>query len=145
MKFTEEKLEHAFTELLNQEGFLHQFGESISRSKEEVIIEADLRSFLINKYEDEGITNIEVSSIIQELKSLPSSDLYESNKRFNKMLSDGFILKRDDRNEKDLYIQLIDFAGLEKQKQLDEDSLVKLAAREEPLKIVDYNIYKFVT
>ncbi len=33
------------------------------------------------------------------------------------MLSDGFILKREDRNNKDIYIQLIDYNGLNKQKQ----------------------------
>ena len=32
MKFTEEKLEKAFTELLDSEGFLHQLGIIIKRS-----------------------------------------------------------------------------------------------------------------
>jgi hypothetical protein len=31
------------------------------------------------------------------------------------MLSDGFILQREDRREKDIYIQFIDFTGLESQ------------------------------
>lgn len=30
-------------------------------------------------------------------------------------LSDGFILKREDRNQKDIYIELIDYNGLEAQ------------------------------
>ena len=40
---------------------------------------------------------------------LPASDLYGSNKDFMKLLSDGFLLKREDRNQKDLFIQLIDY------------------------------------
>jgi hypothetical protein len=47
----------------------------------------------------------------------PASDLYESNKTFLKMLSDGFILKREDRNQKDIYIQLINYTGLNKHRQ----------------------------
>ena len=39
MKFTEEKLEKAFTDLLRQEGFSHLFGNSIVRKLEEVLIE----------------------------------------------------------------------------------------------------------
>ena len=42
MKFTEEKLERAFTELLEQEGYQHRLGNTIVRSADEVLIEADL-------------------------------------------------------------------------------------------------------
>ena len=102
MKFTEEKLEQAFTELLEQQGYTHYLGESIVRNPEDVLIEADLESFLMSQYADEGITLSEVKSLILQLKSLPSSDLYESNKSFMRMLSDGFILKREDRSQKEI-------------------------------------------
>ena len=42
MKFTEEKLERAFTELLGQEGFPHHLGNSITRKLDEVLIEEEL-------------------------------------------------------------------------------------------------------
>jgi type I restriction enzyme R subunit len=38
MKFTEDKLEKAFAELLGQEGFIHQLGTTIARNPEEVFI-----------------------------------------------------------------------------------------------------------
>jgi hypothetical protein len=41
MKFTEEKLESAFTELLGQEGFPHHLGITITRKPDEVLIEED--------------------------------------------------------------------------------------------------------
>ena len=47
MKFTEEKLERAFTELLGQEGFPHHLGITINRKPEEVLIEEDLQNFLL--------------------------------------------------------------------------------------------------
>ena len=93
MKFTEEKLEKAFAELLGQEGFPHYLGITIVRKPDEVLIEEDLRNFLLNQYAPQGISLNEVNSIILQLKTLPSSDLYESNKTFLQLLSDGFILK----------------------------------------------------
>jgi hypothetical protein len=44
MKFTEEKLEKAFTELLGQEGFPHHLGITITRKPDEVLIEEDLQT-----------------------------------------------------------------------------------------------------
>ncbi len=144
MKFTEEKLEKAFADLLGQEGFPHHLGITIARKPDEVLIEEDLRSFLLNQYAPQGITTNEVNSIILQLKTLPASDLYESNKTFLKMLSDGFILKREDRNQKDIYIQLINFAGLNKHRQPEPEQLLSVAAEPEEQYPPDTNIYKFV-
>jgi type I restriction enzyme R subunit len=154
MKFTEEKLELTFIELLAQEGYPHYFGESIVRKPDEVLIEEDLRGFLLSQYEEQSITFNEANSIILQLKSLSASDLYESNKTFLKMLSDGFILKRENRNDKDIYIQLIDYTGLNKHKQPDlsagasaqaeADHLITIAAEAEEKYGKDNNIYKFV-
>ncbi|MGI6395518.1 MAG: type I restriction endonuclease subunit R [bacterium] len=145
MKFTEEKLEKAFAYLLGQEGFPHHLGITIARKPDEVLIEEDLRCFLLNQYAPQGITTNEVNSIILQLKTLPASDLYESNKTFLKMLSDGFILKREDRRQKDIYIQLIDYAGLDQHRQPDLEHLLKVDI-DDPEKpySVDNNIYKFV-
>jgi len=144
MKFTEQKLEKAFTELLGQEGFPHHLGIKITRKPEEVLIEEDLQTFLLSQYAGQGITVNEIKSIILQLKSLSSSDLYESNKTFLKMLSDGFILKREDRNQKDIYIQLINYAGLNKHRQPEEGEVISIAAEPEEQYPTDNNIYKFV-
>jgi type I restriction enzyme R subunit len=144
MKFTEQKLEKAFTELLGQEGYPHHSGITIIRKPDEVIIEEDLRNFLLNQYAQENITLNEVNAIILQLKVLPSSDLYESNKTFLKMLSDGFILKREDRSQKDIYIQLINYAGLNKHRQPKEEELIYIIAEPEENYTIDTNIYKFV-
>jgi type I restriction enzyme R subunit len=144
MKFTEEKLERAFCELLEQQGFRHQSGGTIVRKPDEVLIEEDLRTFLFTQYASKGITPNEVSSIILQLKSLPASDLYESNKTFLRMLADGFILKREDRSQKDLYIQLINYAGLTKQRRPEADQLIHVTAQPPEPYSNDPNIYKFV-
>ena len=144
MKFTEEKLEKAFTEIFRQEGYPHHLGITIPRKPDEVLIEKDLQTFLLSQYAGEGITVNETKSIILQLKSLSASDLYESNKTFLKMLSDGFILKREDRSQKDIYIQLINYAGLNKQRQPEADQLISIAADPEEVYPTDNNIYKFV-
>jgi type I restriction enzyme R subunit len=144
MKFTEEKLERAFTELLGQEGFPHHSGITITRKPDEVLIEEDLQNFLLTQYASHGITITEVKSIILQLKSLPASDLYESNKIFLKMLSDGFILKREDRSQKDIYIQLINYSGLNNHRQPNPEQLITISAEPEVVYSPDNNIYKFV-
>ena len=145
MKFTEGKLEHSFIELLEQEGYKHSIGVSLSRkAMDEVLLEDDLFRFLLSRYGADGLTENEVRTIILQLKSLPSSDLYESNKRFMQMLSDGFILKREDRSQKDIYIQLIDYTGLEKQMQPKEEHVLSVVADKEEAYPSDKNIYRFV-
>ncbi|HRK00690.1 MAG TPA: type I restriction endonuclease [Ignavibacteria bacterium] len=81
---------------------------------------------------------------MRQLKSLPSSNLYESNKTFIKMLSDGFILKRENRSEKVIYVQLIDYQGLEKQRSPHADKSITIVAQDKA-DYIDNNIYKFVT
>jgi type I restriction enzyme R subunit len=144
MKFTEAQLEKAFAELLGQEGFPHHLGITIARKPDEVLIEEDLRIFLLTQYAPQGITLNEVNSIILQLKSLSASDLYESNKTFLRMLSDGIILKREDRSQKDIYIQLINYAGLNKHRQPEEGEVISIVAEDETEYPADTNIYKFV-
>ena len=110
MKFTETQLESVFANQLEQEGYKHQKGGTISRKEDEVLIESDLWEFLLTRYRKNGITKNEIDSIILRLKTLPASDLYESNKEFMQMLSDGFSLKREDRSKKDIWIYLIDYS-----------------------------------
>ena len=111
MKFTESQLEQAFIELLAKEEIPHLFGQAIQRGPEEVLIKKDLQEFLLSHYKTEGITITEVETIIRDLERYPASDLYDSNKAIMKLICDGFLLKRDDRNKKDLYIQLIDYSN----------------------------------
>jgi len=143
MKFTEEKLEKAFIELLENEHFEHHLGNTLIRSVDDVIIEEDLLDFLCSKYKNKQLTLTEAKSIVLQLKTLPSSDLYESNKTILRWLSDGFILKRENREQKDIHIELIDYNDLEA--QLAADDLDFISA--EPIEQYppNYNIYKFVT
>ncbi|MCF7960101.1 MAG: hypothetical protein K9M08_05115 [Pirellula sp.] len=64
------------------------------------------------RYAADNITPGEIESVIRKLTAYSSADLYESNKAIMKLVADGFLLKREDRNQKDLYVQLIDYSAL---------------------------------
>jgi type I restriction enzyme R subunit len=112
MKFTEAQLESAIIELLGAEGYPHVLGEEIERQPQDVLIKSDLRAYLTKRYAAEHITPQEIESVIKQLEAYSSADLYDSNRAIMKLVSDGFLLKREDRNQKDLYIQLIDYSEL---------------------------------
>ncbi|PTM04044.1 MAG: type I restriction endonuclease [Bacteroidetes bacterium] len=110
MKFTESQLERVYIDLLQELGYPYLPGAEVERSsKEAVLIEADLKSFLQKEYQAEAISEAEISSLILQIKALPASDLYDSNRKFSDLLRDGQILKRDDRQKKDFYLHLINF------------------------------------
>lgn len=109
LSFSEAKLEQAIIELLQEQGYQHLIGDDVPRSSlDHVIIEDDLRHYLASRYQIDGITEAEIQRLIKQLTTLPASDLYESNKTFCAWLANGFLFKRDDRQQKDLYIELLD-------------------------------------
>lgn len=113
MKFTEGYLESAVIELLQAENYEPKNGMYIHKEITDVLLRDDLRLFLRSRYSNESITKNEIEGIIRQMDVLPSSALYDSNKAIIKMISDGFIIKREDHTKKDLYIQLIDFETIE--------------------------------
>jgi type I restriction enzyme R subunit len=130
MKFTEAQLEQAFINLLQEEEMTHVVGGEVRKIEfngvsepptaygyvvsEKVLLTDELRHYLRLHYASEHITENEIASIVRDLERLPSSDLYETNKTIMKMVSDGFLLKREDRSQKDIYIQLIDYSESDK-------------------------------
>jgi type I restriction enzyme, R subunit len=145
MTFTENTLEQAFIELLHDVNIPHHSGTHIHKEISDVILRGDLQEFLLNQYGDDDITLNEIRSIIRQLEVLPSSALYESNKAILKMIADGFVLKREDRNKKDLFIHLIDFKSLATLHSVPVVQDLSMAA--EPFVgygSKDNNIYRFV-
>ena len=111
-KFDESKLEIAIIKLLKIRGYEHYEGEKINRSNsEQVLILDDIKQNLSKRYKKENITSIEIENIIKILESFPTNDLYESNKKFTNLLTNGFQIKREDPDLKDIYIHLIDFSN----------------------------------
>jgi type I restriction enzyme R subunit len=112
-KFTEEKLELAFIELLDKQDIKHQSGKDIQSDESEVLIKEDLKEYIETRYKSDNITDSEITQIIRKLESYPASDLYDTNKSIMKLVSDGFILKREDAYQKDIYIEFINYEDVE--------------------------------
>jgi type I restriction enzyme R subunit len=148
-KFTEEKLEQAIIDLLQQQGYPHHPGGSLPRALTEVLLKDDLRAFLSKRYARDGVTGGEIEAVIQQLEKLPATDLYDSNKAIHKLVADGLLLKREpltdgkQRSQKDLYIQLIDYAGLPQQ-HFPGVLGVKALVAEQAASYGDSNIYRLV-
>ena len=112
--FNEEKLEEAIIELLKKKGFNYFRGDEILRENSEVILHDDLKKYLLDKYKKDKITDDEIKRITKNFTLLSTSNLYESNKKFIKYVTDGFLLKRDDETKKDILIELIDYSNEDK-------------------------------
>ena len=144
MKFTEEKLEQAVIDLFEAEGYKHLTGEQIHKEMPDVLLRDDLKQYLLNRYSNEDITLNEIEVIIRKLDLCPASALYESNKEIIKLLADGFLLKREDRSKKDLYIQLIDYGNLPAFREPGSDEVPTIVAEEQAEYNTSRNIYKIV-
>lgn len=113
MKFDEHSLELSIKELFEEEGYEHFNGNKIHREKcSEVLLIDDLKGYLEKRYKYEGITFSEISGIIHRLRSF-SGSLYEMNKSFMNALTEGFILKRENRSQKDFFVSLLDYENPE--------------------------------
>lgn len=106
--FNEHALEMSIMELFQDAEYAYVKGDTIHRERREVLLTEDLKQYLYNKYAQNNITPTEVESIILMLKNI-SGSLYDVNKEVCKMLSDGFKFIREDRTQKDIYINFIDF------------------------------------
>ena len=108
MSFNEHALELSIIELLQNKGYIHQTGSELLREKSEVLIVNDLKEYLHTRYASEELTESEIDSIILSLRTVGGT-LYESNKAVLSMIIDGFVFNREDRNKKDIFIELINY------------------------------------
>ena len=78
------------------------------------------------------------------MEAYSAADLYESNKAIMKLVSDGFLLKREDRDQKDLYVQLIDTSDLIAFREPQAGEVPEIAAEDAGAYNHAGNIFKIV-
>ena len=114
MSFQEKDLEELIVGLLNDiEGFEYVHGDNLERALDNVLLEADLRNFLAEKYKEDAITESEIEKIILSLKAVSSASVYDANKTIFRRIVEGENFIRDDRTQKDFWLKLIDFDHIE--------------------------------
>lgn len=106
LSFDESELEQSFKELFADKGYDCYYGDEINRNMNNVLIEDDLEDYLKRMY---NLTNFEIKNIIQKLKNISIASVYDANKEFFTLLTDGFLFKRENIDDKDIFINLIDF------------------------------------
>lgn len=102
--FNEKQLEESIIALLQEQGYEHVKGEAIERDLDEVVLRDDLRTYLRNRYNSDGITDTEVEAAIRVIVQKQGLSLYEENRHTLSLLMDGFSLKREDASKQNLYI-----------------------------------------
>lgn len=113
MKFNEHALEMSIMKLFEGKGYTHVTGSDIVRNKSDVLLISDLREYLRERYKPDGLTESEIDSIILSLNAV-SGTLYETNKTIFRMITDGIIFNREDRSQKDIHIEFINYENPEK-------------------------------
>lgn len=108
MSFNEHALELSIIELLQNKGYIHQTGSELLREKSEVLIVDNLKEYLRARYASAELTESEIDSIILSLRTAGGT-LYEANKTVMSMIIDGFVFNREDRDKKDVFIELINY------------------------------------
>ena len=106
-KFTEDQLEQAIIELFQLQGYTHAYGENIHRQYEDILLEDDLRSFLLDRYPD--LSAGELQKIINKIALIQSTPLYTGNKETFWLVNEGFDLQRDDITKIALHVDYIDY------------------------------------
>ena len=110
-KFTEEQLEMAIVELFQEMGYDYIDGRQFNRKNDEVLLENDLRAFLIRRYTD--LSDVELEKVIHKIKYIPSKPIYTANRNAFYLINEGFNLPREDAKKEALHIEYIDFENPE--------------------------------
>lgn len=108
-KFTEAELESAIIALFEAQSYTYVHGDSIQRKIDEIILEDDLCSFIASRYADEALTENEMQKIINRLKLIPATPLYNGNRETFWLINEGFDLTRDKPGKLALHINYIDY------------------------------------
>jgi Type I site-specific restriction-modification system, R (restriction) subunit and related helicases len=110
-KFTESQFEQAIIELFQLQGYSYIHGENIHRQYDNILIEDDLRTYLLGKYP--SLTIPELDRIIKKIVLIQSTPLYTGNKETFWLVNGGFDFPRDDISKIALHIDFIDYENPE--------------------------------
>lgn len=109
--FNEHALEMAIMELFENEGYIYTSGEEVHKELSNVLLREDLRAYLRDRYAEQGITSLELESVIARLTANVGGSLYENNVHTYRLITEGFSIKREDASMADLFIEPIDFCS----------------------------------
>ncbi len=112
-KFDEEQLEQAIIQkLVQEENYKYVNGYEIHRKETDILMEQDLIAYLQHRYSNENLTQNEIQTIINNIKLISATPLYDGNKEVFRLLNSGFNISRDNAYLPNLHIEYIDFDNI---------------------------------
>lgn len=112
--FNESNLEKTVISLFSSHNYEYIHGNLVHKELSEVILLEELIAFLQRNLYDEKLTEDEITTICNKILNIKKRPLYDGNKEFLSFITEGFQLKRQDKNKKDLWINLINFVDIKK-------------------------------
>lgn len=111
-KFAEDQLEQAIIQLFRDQGYGYINGENIHRRFEDVLLEDEIEAYLRKRYASDNLSDNEIKTIINKLKFISDSPLYEGNRETYWLLNEGFDMPRENVGKTAQHIEYIDFENL---------------------------------
>lgn len=120
-KFTEDQLESSIIKLFEQAScsanstlkWQYRNGKQLKRKYDDELMEDILRANLMERYAAIGLTDDEAQIVVNELKQIPSTPLYEGAKKTFWLLNEGYTLRRENKNLPAAHIEYIDYNNLD--------------------------------
>ena len=109
MVFNEAKLEEVFISYFEGVDYTFVKGDEIHKDITDVLIRQDLEEYLIKKYYVDNLSDIEINRIINIVDSIKYKPLYEANKEYFNLITNGFLFTREDKDKENIWISLIDY------------------------------------
>ena len=104
--FNEAALENAIIQSLENQGYEYVKGEDIHKELPDVLIREDFKNYMVSNH---GLTDFEINALLRKLDNYTNADLYSSNKEIMSLITEGTIIKREDKTKQDLYINFINY------------------------------------
>ena len=113
-KFTEDQLEQAIIELFCRQDaggvrWNYANGEDMQRDFGEPLLEDRLRANIGRRYADLDLTEGEVQAVVNELKYISDTPLYDGCRATYWLINEGYTLVREDASKSAAHIEYIDF------------------------------------
>ena len=108
-KYYESQFEEATIELLQEAHWTYTYGDDLHRKYTDPLIEDDLRAFLNAQYSDKGLTDIEMNTVVANLRNISGQNDYYALQNTFMLYRDGYDFVYGDGRGNPFKMQYIDF------------------------------------
>lgn len=108
-KYFESDYEEAFVELLQEQGWIYNYGGELHRKYTDTILEDDLRNYICSRYGDKGLEKYDINLLVSRIRNVGGTNDYDSLVTTYKLYHDGIDYSFIDANKEVFHFNYIDF------------------------------------